>query len=168
MAEILSMISLISFCAAGVSMLLAVIFFIKFKIPSVIGDLSGRNARKSIEQLRETNLKSGNRSYKPSRINPERGKLTETMQGQKKTETSEETTDEGRPETGLLEENPSVAVHSEETVPLTDELSTDMLIDDNETVLLETPDSSREQRSGGVEISILEKIMYVHTDEAIT
>ncbi|HJC37844.1 MAG TPA: hypothetical protein H9757_02075 [Candidatus Mediterraneibacter faecigallinarum] len=90
------------------------------------------------------------------------------MQGQKKTETSEETTDEVRPETGLLEENPSVAVHSEETVPLTDELSTDMLIDDNETVLLETPDSSREQRSGGVEISILEEIMYVHTDEAIT
>ncbi len=167
MAEILSIISLISFCAAGVSMLLAVIFFIKFKIPSVIGDLSGRNARKSIEELRETNLKSGNRSYKPSRINLERGKLTETMQGQKKAELSKGAEDEGRPETGLLEENPAVPVYSEETVPLTDELSTDVLADDNETVLLETPDSTG-QRSGGVEISIMEEIMYVHTDEAIT
>ncbi len=167
MAEILSMISLISFCAAGVSMLLAVIFFIKFKIPSVIGDLSGRNARRSIEQLRETNLKSGNRSYKPSRINLERGKLTETMQGQKKIESSKDAGDEDRPETGLLEENPTAPVYSEETAPLTDELSTDVLVDDNETVLLETPDSTG-QRSGGVEISIIEEIMYVHTDEAIT
>lgn len=59
MAETLSMISKISFVAAGICLVVAIILFIRFKIPDVIGDLSGRNARKSIEQMRALNEKSG-------------------------------------------------------------------------------------------------------------
>lgn len=36
-----------------------------FKIPIVIGDLSGRTAKKSIERMRLNNEKTGNKSYKP-------------------------------------------------------------------------------------------------------
>ena len=64
---------------------LAVFFWFKHKIPSVIGDLSGKTARKSIERMRASNEKSGDKSFKPSYINAERGKLTETMSGLKAT-----------------------------------------------------------------------------------
>ena len=105
MAETLSMISKISFVAAGICLVVAIILFIRFKIPDVIGDLSGRNARKSIEQMRALNEKSGSKSYKPSKKNIERGKLTETMHGLDETEKILKKQDNERPETGLLEEN---------------------------------------------------------------
>jgi hypothetical protein len=41
LSQILPIISIISFVLAGVALLVAVILFVKFKIPSVIGDLSG-------------------------------------------------------------------------------------------------------------------------------
>ena len=55
MAELLVKISYIAFAGAVVCLILAVILFIKFKIPTVIGDLSGKNAKKAIQQMRETN-----------------------------------------------------------------------------------------------------------------
>lgn len=55
MAELLVKISYIAFAGAVVCLILAVILFIKFKTPTVIGDLSGKNAKKAIQQMRETN-----------------------------------------------------------------------------------------------------------------
>ena len=51
MAETLSMLSIISFIVAGVALAVAIFLWIFFKIPRVIGDLSGRNARKSIARV---------------------------------------------------------------------------------------------------------------------
>lgn len=48
MAEILSIISTISFITAGIFLFLTVLFGFIFKIPFVIGELTGKNARKSI------------------------------------------------------------------------------------------------------------------------
>ena len=50
MAETLSMVSMVSFVAAGVCLALTVMIVVCISIPNVIGDLSGRNARKSIEE----------------------------------------------------------------------------------------------------------------------
>ena len=121
MAETLSMISKISFVAAGICLVVAIILFIRFKIPDVIGDLSGRNARKSIEQMRALNEKSGSKSYKPSKKNIERGKLTDTMHGLDETEKILKKQDNERPETGLLEEN---------KISFSKEPETDLLIDE--------------------------------------
>ena len=85
MADILSTASYVCFALAGLCFVLAVFFWFKHKIPSVIGDLSGKTARKSIERMRASNEKSGDKSFKPSYINAERGKLTETMSGLKAT-----------------------------------------------------------------------------------
>ena len=79
MASTLSIISIIAYIAAGVLLVLAIVLGIIFKIPSVIGDLSGRNAKKSIEQMRANNVRTGNKSYRPSKTNLERGKLTGSM-----------------------------------------------------------------------------------------
>lgn len=79
MAETLSMVSMVSFIAAGVCLALTVILWFAFRIPNVIGDLSGRNARKSIERMRKSNENTGRKSYRSSAVNAARSKLTEAM-----------------------------------------------------------------------------------------
>ena len=69
MAELLVKISYIAFAGAVVCLILAVILFIKFKISTVIGDLSGKNAKRAIQQMRETNSQKGNPVFKPGKKN---------------------------------------------------------------------------------------------------
>lgn len=57
MADTLSVISLVSFIVSGICFLLAVFFWFKFRILTIIGDLSGRTAQKSIERMRSYNEK---------------------------------------------------------------------------------------------------------------
>ena len=77
-ADTLQLISLISFIAAGVFLIIALFLFIYLKIPRVIGDLSGRTARRNIAKLRSENEKGGAKAFRPSKVNLERGPLTET------------------------------------------------------------------------------------------
>lgn len=167
MAETLSMISNISFVAAGTCLVVAIIFFIRFKIPSVIGDLSGRNARKSIEKMREFNEKSGGKSYKPSKINAERGKLTETMYELKKNKKGNVLQDCDRPETGLLDENVMKFPKETETELLIDDEATVLLRDENETALLEDSIDATKKREEGISIHVLNEVIFIHTDEVI-
>lgn len=144
--EILSMISLISFILAAISFVLAVFFWIRFNIPAVIGDLSGRTARKSIEKMRTNNEKTGKKDFTPSKTNLNRGKVTELMSesgkqsGKLSGKLSEKLSGklkEEKPvveeqlETGLLDENMQTAYESEETGLLSE-------VEQNETELLET------------------------------
>ena len=123
-ADILSLISTICYILAGVSLVLAVFFWFFFKIPTVIGDLSGRTARKSIAKMRSANERSGYKSYRSSSTNMQRGKVTDTMR-LGKAQTAEpqkpasqklvKTTKNERLETGLLEENKVQPEDSQET-----------------------------------------------------
>lgn len=58
MAETLYIISRVSFIASAVFAVISAALFFIFAIPSVIGDLSGANARKSIERMRKSNENS--------------------------------------------------------------------------------------------------------------
>lgn len=78
MADIMSNISAAAFIAAGLFFILAVFLWFKFRILSIINDLSGRTARKSIEQMRAMNSVSDAGSHVPGtarlrRARPERG-----------------------------------------------------------------------------------------------
>ncbi len=162
MAEILSIISTVSFAAAGIFFVLAVIFWIKFKIPFVIGDLSGRNARKSIEQMRRNNEKTGSKSYRTSAVNKKRGKLTETMKesGKLAKKAGKKKSQNEKPQTGLLAENKVRTLLSEATELLSaDDGATELLSDENETALLD--------EHSGEAITLLEEVMLIHTDEMI-
>lgn len=49
------------------------IFLLVFlKIPKVINDLTGRTAKKAIQDIREQNRSSGNKKYKTSAVNAQR------------------------------------------------------------------------------------------------
>lgn len=63
----------------GIMALVTILLFFLLEIPRVIGDLTGSTARKAIEEIRQQNESSGNKIYKSSAVNRERGKLTDKI-----------------------------------------------------------------------------------------
>ena len=167
MAETLSTLSIISFVVAGISLVLAVFFWFFFKIPTVIGDLSGRTARKSIARMRAANEKTGNKSYKESKTNAARGKLTDTIKDSGKLKKNA-VQDDDRPETGLLTQNKADEASSEATGLLNDEnAATGLLVDEDVTAPLDSPIQKTEKRKGGKKLKMLDEVIIIHTDEVI-
>ena len=64
---------------AGIMFAVSVFVFFFLKIPTVIGDLTGANARKAIANIRNLNESTGEKTYRTSAVNRERGKLTEKI-----------------------------------------------------------------------------------------
>ena len=65
--------------ACGVMAAVSILLFFLLRIPKVINDLSGRTARKAIDDIRRQNEESGDKSYQSSAVNLERGKLTDKI-----------------------------------------------------------------------------------------
>lgn len=63
----------------GIMAVVTIFLFFFLKIPKVVGDLTGRTARKAIEEIRQQNESSGDKTYKSSLVNRERGKLTDRI-----------------------------------------------------------------------------------------
>ena len=166
MAETLSILSIVSFAVAGASFVLAVFFWFFFKIPTVIGDLSGRTARKSIAKIRAANEKTGAKTYKESKTNAARGKLTGNIPDSAKLNNKESRTNFDKPETGLLAENKADSIDSEET-DLLDSEATGLLIDEEATAALDTATPPAAKRTGGKALKLIEEVMLIHTDEVI-
>lgn len=170
-AEILSLISLISYIIAGISLVLAIFFWFFFKIPSVIGDLSGRTAKKSIARRRASNERAGGKGYQSSATNANRGKLTDTMQHSRKLkgEAKKEqppVREEQMPETGLLATNQVQAFDNQQTELLGNE-ATGTLVDEDATVALQESPALPTRRTGGKQLKMLNEVMLIHTDEVI-
>lgn len=64
---------------AALCFVIAVVLFFILKIPRVIGDLTGATAKKAIEDIRSHNEVSGEKTYKSSQVNLQRGKLTDKI-----------------------------------------------------------------------------------------
>lgn len=165
MAETLFTLSIISFVIAGVCFAIAVFFWIFFKIPVIISDLSGRTAKKSIAILRaenEKNIRSKNKAVRKKSASS----ISEKLKKQEKDSFS-------RPETGLLDENKAVSYKNMETglleegTELLDFEQTGLLDDDMVTAPLEVKQSQVKRRKDGKELEIIEEIMIIHTDETI-
>lgn len=60
-------------------LIVAAVQFFVFRIPTIIGDLSGSNARKAIEEIRTQNESTGRKTYKSSPVNRERGRVTDKI-----------------------------------------------------------------------------------------
>lgn len=153
MAETLSVISLISFLAAGVFAVVAVILWFVFRIPTVAGELSGRTARKSIERMRKRNEEAGKNSRGTGPVKREGRNSTVSMR-----QAGKNSSEGGNAETDLLAEGVARVDISEETEWLTDENGTEAL--DNEIIWTERKVST-------VKIDLLEEILFIHTKEVI-
>lgn len=151
MAETLSTISLISFLAAGVFAILAVILWFVFRIPTVAGELSGRIAKKSIERMRKSNEEAGKNSRGPGAVMREGKKSSPYMIQTEKNRIGGENA-----ETDLLAESAARMHHSRETEALTDKKDTGSL-----------GKSRKERRVSSVKIDLLKEILLIHTKEVI-
>lgn len=98
--ETLHMLSTISFIIAAIMLVLSAVFFIVYKIPRVIGDITGVEAKKNIERIRKQNEETGKKVYKPSTVNIARGKITDklTISGQLGSKADNIVTYEGLPQ----------------------------------------------------------------------
>lgn len=156
--ELLQTLSLVSFIVAGVLVLVAVALFFLLDVPKLYGDVSGRTARKSIEAIRQQNETSGNKAYKPSKVNANRGKLTDKI------------TESGRLETGFA--GPSVSVGTEKfsTATLNPHASETTVLGANETTVLNSAASASETtvlNSAAPVIGETTVLMQNNTNEAV-
>jgi len=153
---------------AGIMFVVSVLVFFLLKIPTVIGDLTGANARKAIENIRNHNESTGDKTYRSSQVNQERGKLTDKISP-----------------SGRLIKDPSHSLHG---AMGTEKISTQQLHpgdDTNETTVLtgeltganETTVLSNESHANETTVLnaqtfsnafVIEyEITYIHTDEVI-
>lgn len=149
---------------AGVMLVATVVLFFVYKIPTVIGDLTGANARKAIENIRNQNESSGDKLYKTSQVNRERGKLTDKISP-----------------SGSLMRNPSGVLGG--GAMATEKIGTQNLAPNvaDETTLLDTgtDETAVLSTEGGGETTVLSQdeqpavfqieyeITFIHTDEVI-
>lgn len=73
-------IAIIGFSLAGIALIIAIFMFVKMNIPSVIGDLSGKTVAREIKAMREFNNANSDRRFRPSKVNLERGTLTDKVE----------------------------------------------------------------------------------------
>lgn len=159
MADLIEKLSIIAFVAAGCCLLLTILIWFRFRILSVINDLSGKTAKRAIAQIRENNLRTGNKAYHPGIVNLNRGPLTTPMPGVTATPTEKLPDDQvGQPipETTLYQE----AGKTQILLASDAEQGTTVLNQDvgNIANISERPK---------VELTILEQVVMIHTNEVI-
>lgn len=152
MAELFSILSLVFYILAASFLILTVYFWFRFDIPKVIDDLTLKSAKKQIAQMYAEASKTGDKAGKTDKSAKRRAAAN--------------------PETGLLADN-----SGDEEVNAVTELLDSPGGDPDATVMMDLPtgllaeagDSlpAQTSRSGGVELTILEEIMIVHTEEVI-
>lgn len=146
---------------AAVMLVATVILFFVYKIPTVIGDLTGANARKAIENIRNQNESSGNKLYKTSQINRERGKLTDKISPSGSLM---------RDPSGILVGGGAMATEKISTQQLPPEETT-VLDTANETTVLDNSDVGETTLLDAVDtpatFQIEYEITFIHTDEVI-
>lgn len=170
MSEILSTVSLISYILSAVFALTAIFIGIRFNIPSVIGDLSGRTARKAIEKM-YNGKRNSTPSYMPARktvnvkkkTQPITAKLPHVTAKIPKNKVSEETEEV---KTGILIENKGeydLSLHTAlmETADASDGV-------DHITVPLgenATPEARSKRRE---RLVMIDEVIMIHTDKTIS
>lgn len=151
---------------SAIMLVISITLFIVLRIPNVISDLTGRTARKAIENIRNQNESSGNKTYRSSLVNQERGKLTDKISP-----------------SGQLIKEPSASLHG---AMYTEKIGTQPLFtdipegiypnmngDSDATTLLDTQVSnettvlSQEKAIEQVVFEIEYEITYIHSNETI-
>lgn len=168
----INIVSIIFFIIAGVSLLVAIYSFVRFNIPQVIGELSGRTARKSIAQMRDKNEKTGNKAHRPSPSAIERGTLTDKIEKKKSVEKSDKKISKVEEGTELLNSteklltNIQTELFNENETELSDDNATTVLSEET-TVLTNNDNSQINVSNDSNDFKIIQNIVLIHTNETI-
>lgn len=164
----INIVSIIFFIIAGVSLLVAIYSFVRFNIPQIIGELSGRTAKKSIAQMRDKNVKTGDKSHRPSPAAKERGTLTDKIEKKetvkKDFSTVKENADLTKSTEKLLDNNQTELLDENATERLKDNSTTVLSV---ETTVLNNDDSQLNMSNNSNDFNIIQNIVLIHTNETI-
>ncbi len=152
MAETLSNLSLVCYILAAVLLVVGIVLFVILRIPKTFSDYTGRSARKKIMKLRDNNEKSGNKSYRPSQVNKERGKITENIPSKPSKKKKED-----MPGTGIIAENKAHRYEAEATGLL-----------DESTAELNEPELAQPPRPSNIKLKLINEVVFIHTQEVIS
>ena len=153
---------------AGIMLVVSVLVFFLLKIPTVIGDLSGANARKAVESIRRQNESTGDKTYQTSKVNRERGKLTDKISSSGRLIRNTSHSLRGAMSTEKIStQQLNSEDATDETIILTGELT-----GGSETTVLGHDDHTNEitvlnAQTFSNEFVIEYEITYIHTDEVI-
>lgn len=153
MAETLSMISLISFLAAGVFGVLTVILWFVLRIPTVQGELSGRIAQKSIERMRKSNEEAAKPAWGPGTAKGEKG---EHQQPPAHMRQAGKSGSGGEKAEMVSAQGPSEVDHGRKTELLTEEKG-----------MQNAGKELLKRRGSAVKIVLMEETLFIHTKEVI-
>lgn len=158
MAGTLQNLSIISFVIAGVCLLIAILLWFYFKIPDVIGDLTGRTARKSIAKMRTSNEKTKAKLYVGNKENKQRSKSTQLGSDNNKQDKPNNGDAGYYPETQMLQENMS------EESPFA---KTETLINESDETTSLVTSILYEGTKLNQNIIMLDEVLIVHTEDII-
>lgn len=168
----INIVSIIFFIIAGVSLLVAIYSFVRFNIPQIIGELSGRTAKKSIAQMRDKNVKTGDKSHRPSPAAKERGTLTDKIEKKKSVKKSDKKISKVEESTELLNSteklsnNTQTELLNENETELSDDNATTVLSEET-TVLTNNDNSQINVSNDSNDFKIIQNIVLIHTNETI-
>lgn len=163
MAQIFHTISLVAFGMAGISLVVAIILWFRFGIWNIIGELSGRVAKRSIMQMREKSSKTPQRAYYPAARSAGHLNIIETP--------AETTANALEEQTTLLQESGETTVLQEEgTTVLEEENTVEMYEETDELTDIGVPSGGTGQTAElqiAEEFEVIENILFIHTEEQI-
>lgn len=161
-------IAIIGFSLAGIALIIAIFMFVKMNIPSIIGDLSGKTVAREIKAMREFNNANGDRRFRPSKVNLERGVLTEKVEI---SQDNRKAMAEGNEPTEMLSDGETEVLNENATEVLnenaTEVLSNDTTVLNGTTVLGKTEKLTEESEVIPVPFKITKSEIVIHTDEVI-
>lgn len=151
-------IGVVGFSLAVALIVTAVLLFIRWKIPAVLGELTGRTEKKQIEKMRKEKAEA------VDRVNFRAQPYERDAAGQAQAGQQEQSRTEITDVLGNQDDNAGTAVLSEATDVLE-------VPDANATTILNVADDAAQQperaAAGGVPFRMVKNVMVVHTGEVI-
>lgn len=151
MAETLSNLSFVCYILAAIFLVVGITLFILLRIPKTFSDYTGRTARRKIMKIRDANEKTGNKSYRPSQINQDRGKVTDSIPSKPTKNPKSDL-----PGTGIIAENKAHRYEAEATGLL-----------EESTAELNEPELAQPARTSQIKLKKMNEVMFINTDEVI-
>lgn len=139
--------------AAIIMLVVTVILFFVLKVPKLIGDLSGRTARKGIENIRAQNAQSGDKRYQAGAANQSRVTVTD------KISPSGQIIPKSSIATGIMTEK----INTQEEIPN----DTEVLVESQNTEVLSDSSFAGETCRLNNIFQIEYEICFIHTEEKI-
>ena len=154
-------IQLYCLISAVVFLVLAVIQFFALRIPRVLGELTGRTARKAVQEMRKDN------SYGKEQSSAKKTAYKKLTKSKEKTKNSGKSTERKRICYEAVEENAMPVCSDDVVISTANHYKETKTVEMETAVLTSTQMHQRVRQSSSEDFVVLRSIVEIHTDEVI-